>query len=102
MQVNIHKLKSHALTGAGAAIWVSGLLVAGSDSHFMPWLNLAGLGLFIAGSAMVARGACRLENVSALPGRPKFSENMHPKPELSMRSPERKRITCIAGVLIKY
>ncbi|MBI9090405.1 MAG: hypothetical protein JEZ12_14410 [Desulfobacterium sp.] len=43
-------------------LWVTGLLLAGSDNPYMPWSNLGGLVLFYGATVMMAR---RLET----PGR---------------------------------
>lgn len=38
----------------GGCIWVAGLLIAGSDSAYMPWLN--GIGAFVFSGASLALG----------------------------------------------
>lgn len=43
-----------ALMMAGL-LWVTGLLLAGSDNPYMPWSNLGGLALFYGASVMMAR-----------------------------------------------
>jgi len=42
-------------------IWVFGLLAAGSDSVYMPWLNLAGAIIFFLASLWLGRVLPRLE-----------------------------------------
>ena len=36
-------------------LWVTGLLLAGSDNPYMPWSNLGGLALFYGASVVMAR-----------------------------------------------
>lgn len=38
-----------------AVIWISGLLLAGSDSPYMPWLNSLGLILFFCASLALGK-----------------------------------------------
>jgi len=47
--------------GIAALIWVLGLLTAGSDSIYMPWLNVAGAILFLAASLWLGRILPKLE-----------------------------------------
>lgn len=52
-------------------LWVTGLLLAGSDNPYMPWSNLGGLALFYGASVMMARrfegsGQHSLEGVTAI------------------------------------
>ena len=42
-------------TGIVGIIWVSGLLVAGSDSIYMPWVNGIGLILFFSASIILGK-----------------------------------------------
>lgn len=41
--------------GAVGFFWIAGLLVAGSDSQYMPWVNGAGLILFTGASLIMGR-----------------------------------------------
>ncbi|MCK5683967.1 hypothetical protein KAJ27_07595 [bacterium] len=43
-------------------IWVAGLLIAGSDSPYMPWVNGIGLILFLCASIMLGRFFQTLES----------------------------------------
>ena len=42
-------------TGIIGIIWVAGLLIAGSDSPYMPWVNTIGLILFFIASLMLGK-----------------------------------------------
>ncbi|HGY11091.1 MAG TPA: hypothetical protein ENK36_01835 [Desulfobacterales bacterium] len=42
-------------TGIIGIIWVAGLLIAGSDSPYMPWMNIIGLILFFIASLMLGK-----------------------------------------------
>lgn len=46
---------------AGGCIWVAGLLIAGSDSPYMPWLNVFGAGVFSGISLILGKLLSRLE-----------------------------------------
>ncbi len=41
------------LTGVTGITWVAGLLIAGSDSAYMPWVNTVGLIIFLISSLML-------------------------------------------------
>jgi len=43
------------MLGVKGFFWVAGLLIAGSDSNFMPWANGLGLLLFIASSILLVK-----------------------------------------------
>ncbi len=43
------------LTGIVGILWVAGLLIAGSDSPYMPWINGIGLILFFCASIMLGK-----------------------------------------------
>ena len=43
------------VTGIVGLIWVSGLLIAGSDSNYMPWVNGIGLILFFSASIILGK-----------------------------------------------
>lgn len=46
---------------AGGCIWVAGLLIAGSDSPYMPWLNGAGAIVFSGASLALGKLLPRLD-----------------------------------------
>jgi hypothetical protein len=48
------KLKK-CFTGVVGLIWVTGLLVAGSDSPYMPWINGIGVILFFSASILLGK-----------------------------------------------
>lgn len=52
-------------------IWVAGLLIAGSENDFMPWINGAGLVLFLISSVLLGKFLRQLEpdvNMVMFPG----------------------------------
>ncbi len=51
-QTNRH---GRILFGIKGFFWVAGLLIAGSDSNFMPWVNGTGLLLFIASTIVLGK-----------------------------------------------
>lgn len=53
-----HTLKAgyeKCLIGLTGTAWTAGLLVAGSDSPYMPWLNCIGLILFFSASVLLGK-----------------------------------------------
>ena len=55
MQLTLKKISNNCRMGAVGFFWVVGLLVAGSDSQYMPWVNGAGLILFTGASLILGR-----------------------------------------------
>ena len=51
-QTNRH---GRIIFGIKGFFWVAGLLIAGSDSNFMPWVNGTGLLLFIASTIVLGK-----------------------------------------------
>lgn len=47
--------KQRYWTGVVGIMWVAGLLIAGSDSPYMPWVNTIGLILFFIASLMLGK-----------------------------------------------
>lgn len=43
-------------------LWVVGLNMAGSDSPFMPWVNILGLIIFFCSNIVIGRAAQRRKN----------------------------------------
>ncbi len=55
MEKNQNLKYKKCLTGAAGILWVAGLLIAGSDSPYMPWVNGIGLILFFCASIMLGK-----------------------------------------------
>ncbi|MBU1341479.1 MAG: hypothetical protein KKE44_00980 [Proteobacteria bacterium] len=55
MQQNQKPLIEKGRIGLIGTAWTFGLLIAGSDSPFMPWLNGAGLVLFFGASILLGK-----------------------------------------------
>ncbi len=55
MQLNSKNIQNKGLVGLLGCVWVAGLLVAGSDSPYLPWLNLAGTLVFTGASLWLGR-----------------------------------------------
>ena len=41
------------ISAIAGLFWVIGLLIAGSDSHLMPWMNIVGLIVFLGSSLLI-------------------------------------------------
>lgn len=61
MQLNSKNIQNKGLVGLLGCVWVAGLLLAGSDSPYLPWLNLAGTLVFIGASLWLGRVLPRLD-----------------------------------------
>lgn len=55
MQQKQVALRYHIKMWAMGTLWVIGLLLAGSDSNHMPWVNIIGLILFLCVSLLLGR-----------------------------------------------
>ncbi len=55
MQLNRTKIIEKSLMGIAAMGWILGLLIAGSDSPYMPWLNGLGVILFLGASLLMKK-----------------------------------------------
>jgi hypothetical protein len=61
MQLTKKNMYNRCAMGLAALIWVFGLLAAGSDSLYMPWLNVAGVIVFLLASLWLGRTLPGLE-----------------------------------------
>jgi hypothetical protein len=61
MQLTKENIYNRCVVGIAALIWVFGLMAAGSDSIYMPWLNLAGAIVFLLASLWLGRVLPRFE-----------------------------------------
>lgn len=55
LKKNIKNRTGNVKSGFFGIIWIIGLLIAGSDSPYMPWVNGAGLFLFLAAGLLLSR-----------------------------------------------
>ena len=61
MQLSRKYIYNRCVICMAALIWVLGLLAAGSDSVYMPWLNVAGAVVFFLASIWLGRILPKLE-----------------------------------------
>lgn len=66
MQLTRKYIYNRCVLIMAALIWVLGLLAAGSDSVYMPWLNVAGAIVFLLASILLGRALPELEEESKL------------------------------------
>lgn len=59
--------------------WVAGLLMAGSDSNFMPWGNGIGLFLFAVSSFLLRKQSFKATSKTRATGCPGFYRNSNEK-----------------------
>jgi hypothetical protein len=78
MQLTKRKLYDRIVMGIAALIWVFGLLAAGSDSIYMPWLNAVGAIIFLGTSLWLGRVLPRLEKQSLIVSTPRLAEAKRP------------------------
>ncbi len=55
MQRNQKSIYERCYIAVIGVLWVTGLLIAGSDSIYMPWVNGVGLILFLLSSVMLGK-----------------------------------------------
>lgn len=72
--------------GLTGIAWVAGLLIAGSDSPYMPWLNGMGVGLFLGAALLLGKFLHPLRSVSGNGPAPKAPEktNTRIKPRYAL------------------
>ncbi len=64
MQQRKQALKNRVVVGLMAMVWVTGLILAGSDGPLMPYLNIWGGFQFFAASCLLGRFLPRLDSHS--------------------------------------
>lgn len=64
MQQERQALKNRVVVGLMAMVWVTGLILAGSDGPLMPYLNIWGGFQFFAASCLLGRFLPRLDSHS--------------------------------------
>lgn len=57
-----NRIVKNVKNGVVAVLWVTGLLMAGSDNIYMPWTNGIGLLIFLCACISASRRFRRLEN----------------------------------------
>lgn len=70
MQLTKKYIYNRSVIGMAALIWVLGLLAAGSDSQYMPWLNVVGVIIFLLTSIWLGRSLPKLEAESRIVSSP--------------------------------
>ncbi len=55
MKHNKKSIYHYCITGLAGTAWAAGLLIAGSESPYMPWFNLVGLFIFLGASLLMGR-----------------------------------------------
>lgn len=55
MQQGRNKTMDHIIRGSVGITWVAGLIIAGSDNAYMPWVNGVGLFLFLGASIFMGK-----------------------------------------------
>jgi len=66
MQLRKKNIYNRIVIGIAACIWVLGLLTAGSDGMYMPWLNAAGAIVFLLASLWLGKALPRLESTGSI------------------------------------
>ncbi|MBA3011621.1 MAG: hypothetical protein KKF12_05435 [Proteobacteria bacterium] len=73
MQLTKENIYNRSVIGVAGSFWVLGLLVAGSESLYMPWLNGAGAIVFFGASLWLGRALPKLGTSAIIPPSPKAS-----------------------------
>ena len=88
MQLFCKTIYERCLTGITGTAWVAGLLVAGSDSPCMPWLN--GIGLIVFLGASILLGRC-LEASASCASHDKIIPKFYQRPDAKEKKKEKKQ-----------
>ena len=72
MQQTQKTIYEKSFIGLSGIAWIAGLLIAGSDSQYMPWLNGIGLLLFFGASILLGRLFSPLHSNPGIMLYPKF------------------------------
>lgn len=80
-----------------ATVWTAGLLMAGSDSPYMPWTNILGLILFLAASILLSKGFRRIRPETVAMTFPKIHYRPAPSGFQSLKKNRRMRIRYALG-----
>ncbi len=92
MQLTKKNIYERAVIGIAALIWVLGLLAAGSDSIYMPWLNAVGAILFLLASLWLGRVLPVLEAGASIVSQPgQVRTKVAVRPKVSVRFFEKKQ-----------
>ncbi len=75
------------IMGIKGFFWVTGLLMAGSDSNFMPWGNGIGLLLFSVSSLSLGKQSFNIASKTRTAGRPGFYRKACEKRRFSLFVP---------------
>lgn len=89
MQHHRKALGEKCYIAVAGTIWVAGLLIAGSENDFMPWVNGAGLILFLISSILLGKFFRQLEPCGNLVVFPKFYQRPGLRPESSEKKSRR-------------
>ncbi|WP_457551543.1 hypothetical protein [Desulfobacula sp.] len=90
-------LYEKCLVGITGTAWVAGLLIAGSDSPYMPWLNGMGLMLFLGASILLGKLLGSMQQDSCVVIYPKFYQ----KPGINaMKSEKRNQKTNVRCAVV--
>ena len=77
------------LIGVIGAAWVTGLLIAGSDSPYMPWFNGIGLLLFFSASILIGKLLKSLHSNAGIVIYPKFYQKFNVNQTVSKKRNQR-------------
>ncbi len=87
MQQVSNKKYQKCLVGISGVMWVAGLLIAGSDSPYMPWVNGIGLILFFCASFALSKLFRSYETDANVILSQGTDQKCHPADAASMKRP---------------
>ncbi|MFH2092250.1 MAG: hypothetical protein ABIJ31_07795 [Pseudomonadota bacterium] len=70
-----NQICDQCLTGAIVIFWIAGLLIAGSESIYMPWLNMLGLISFLVASIVLGKRLHPVKKTTGTLIQPDFFKN---------------------------
>ncbi len=86
MQQAKKRIYRKCIIGITGTSWIAGLLIAGSDSPYMPFLNIIGLIVFLGASILLGKLLAPLNSNTRVLVYPKF----HPKPNANTMISKKK------------
>ena len=86
MQRTQKKIYQKCMIGIAGTSWITGLLIAGSDSPYMPYLNIIGLLVFFGASILLGKLLAPLNSNETVLIYPKF----HQKTDGNIRSSKKR------------
>ena len=98
MQQNQKTICEKCFIGIIGIAWVAGLLIAGSDNTYMPWLNGVGLILFFGASILLGKFLESSQSDAGVVSFPKFYQKPAANAVKSKKKNQKINIQYVLGI----